>query len=145
MKLELAFGLVIDLGGLFGQGEGDANSETFDGIGDGDWGGGSSSDSDFDFFDDFTSKPLLQRAFTTCALFLLSSAALFAQKVSETADKAQSWYHHLAFYIGPVISFGPIYFTGGACLGGFGCFAVGGGIKIGNWGIGVLFPIWIWW
>lgn len=147
MSIGLAIGLVIDLGGLLGQGEGASGGSTETGGGDG---GG-------DFLSDVADmvggvvdeRRMIQVPFRNIPKaiknfrmlpFFVPSLALAAEK---TGSKA--WYHNFAFYIGPVIDVGFLYFTAGACLGGFGCLAGGGGLKLGNFGIGVLFPFWKWW
>lgn len=146
MKMKLAIGLVIDLGGLLVQGERGIGGDTANSGG----GGG-------DFLSDvadavggivderrmiqvpFRNIPKVIKNFRMLPL-LIPTLALAADKVV-----GKAWYHNFAFYIGPVIDVGFIYFTAGACLGGFGCLAGGGGLKLGNFGIGVLLPFWKWW
>jgi hypothetical protein len=146
MGIGLAIGLVIDFGGLLGQGEVGGGGDTETG------GGGvgdilsSVADAVGGIVDErrmiqvpLRNIPKVIKNFQILPL-LVPSLALAADK---TAGKA--WYQNFAFYIGPVIDVGFLYFTAGACLGGFGCLAGGGGLKLGSFGIGVLFPFWKWW
>lgn len=146
MGFGLAIGIVIDLGGLLGQGEGASGGDTTS-----DGGGGG------DFLSDAASAiggvvderrmiqvpirniPRALKALKTLPL-LFPSLAMAAGEASE-----KSFLHHIAFYIGPIFDIGIFYVTVGACIGGFGCAAGGGGLKFGNFGIGVLFPFWKWW
>ena len=79
------------------------------------------------------------------ALWMLPILLPSLAHAADHASGGQAWYQNFALYIGPIIDIGFIYFTIGACLGGFGCVAGGGGLKFGNFGIGVLFPFWKWW
>lgn len=145
MGIGLAIGLVIDLGGLLGQGEGagDGNTETGGG------GGGFLSDVADAVGGIVDERRMIQVPFRNIpkAIKNFRMLPLLVPSLALAADKAggKAWYHNFAFYIGPVIDVGFIYFTAGACLGGFGCLAGGGGLKLGNFGIGVLFPFWKWW
>ncbi len=143
MEFGLALGLVIDLGPVLGQGDtdGETAGNIASNVGDG------IADADIDLGDNFSETPTwTQRVLTTIILFITSTTLLIAQQTQKAAEKTTSWYHHVALYIGPEVSFGPFYLTAGGCFGGFGCLAIGGGINLGkNFGIGVLFPIWIWW
>lgn len=143
MELKLALGIVINLGGLMGQGEGDIDGDTMSSLGDSI---GDAADGIADL-DDFSPTPTwAQRVLTTIVLFVVSTTTLLAQKVGEAVEKTSKWYHNFALYVGPEVTIGPFFLTGGACVGGFGCFAIGGGFNIGkNFGIGILVPIWIWW
>ena len=128
----LDLGLVVDLGGVFGQAETDDPGEAFEGIGD----AADGIDIDIDSY----ALPLIGAG----AVAALSDTAKAVEKTTEEAAE-KGIVDRLAFYIGPSINLGPIYFTAGACIGGFGCAAVGGGLRFKSFGIGVLVPIWKWW
>ena len=144
MGFGLAIGLVIDLGGIIGQGE------TAPGVGDSssDGGGGSALDSLADSIGGIVDeRRMIQVPLRNIprALRVLRSTPLLipslAMAATTEAAGDKPFYRHFALYIGPILSLGFLYGTAGICLGGFGCFAGGGGLKFGNFGIGVLFPI----
>ena len=126
-------GLVVDLGGLIGQAETSNPESTLDDISDGADTIGNSVDIDS------ITLPIVGTS-----LIALSQTAKAVEEATKQASE-QGMLERLAFYIGPSINLGFIYFTAGACLGGFGCFAVGGGLRFGSFGIGVLIPIQKWW
>ena len=173
MKIDIAVGFVVDFGGVTVQGQSGIASNGGDpyidccietdccvnaeccGNGhhgsncDSDCAGG--CDSDLSGCDSDCSMTALDRTkeklslwfgrvALTVQLLILSTVFAFAQATEKAARGVQ-----FAFYIGPTISFGPFYFTFGACLGQFGCFAVGGGLRIAGVGVGILVPIWPWW
>lgn len=146
MGLGLAIGIVIDLGGILGQGEMDNGGDSAsDGGGDG---GGFVSDVADAIGGTVDRRGLIQVPWKNIprALKLLSSGALAAPLMAHAAETAErSFGSRIAFYIGPVLDVGRFYFTVGACLGGFGCAAGGGGINLGPIGLGILFPFWKWW
>lgn len=147
MKIGLAIGLVIDLGGLLGQGEGGIGGNNTANSG----GGGGDLLSDFAnaIGGTLDERRIIQVPFRNIpkAIKNFRMLPLLFPSLVLAAEKTESkvWYHNLAIYIGPEIDIGFLYFTVGACLGGFGCLAGGGGLKLGNFGIGVLFPFWKWW
>lgn len=144
MGFGLAIGLVIDFGGLIGQGEtapgmGDSSS---DGGGGGAW--ESLADSVGGIVDERRMIQVPLRNIPRAIKVLRSTPLLLPSlAMAATAEKVgdKPFYRHIALYIGPVLSLGFFYGTAGICFGGFGCFAGGGGLKFGNFGIGVLFPI----
>lgn len=164
MKVDIAIGVVVDFGGVVGQGQSGLGNSSGDvgcldcdtdycGNGhhhsacDSDYGGGCDSDlSDSDCSITALDRVKEQlslwfgRVALTIQLMILSTIFAFAHGTEKISRGIQ-----FAFYIGPTVSFGPLYFTCGACIGQFGCFAVGGGIQFGGWGIGILIPIWPWW
>ena len=145
MGIGLAIGIVIDLGGILGQGEGDNGA---DGTSDGGGGGDFISDAADAIGGIVDRRGLIQVPWRNIprALKMLSSGVLMAPLMAHAAETAErSFGSRIAFYIGPVLDVGWLYFTVGACLGGFGCAAGGGGIKLGPIGLGVLFPFWKWW
>lgn len=147
MGLGLAIGIVLDLGGLIGQGEGSGDGETSSGGGGGDGILSDIADSVGGIVDERRMIQIPLRNIPK-AIKALRNLPLLVPSLALAADKAtggKAWYQSVAFYIGPIIDVGFIYFTAGACLGGFGCAAGGGGLKFGNLGIGVLFPFWKWW
>lgn len=148
MSIGLAIGLVINIGGLLGQGNSTSGDESGDGI------TNSITDGLSDIADSiggiFDERRMLQVPWYNIPKFLMM-ILLFPAILPTLVYAANpeihhhSWYQNFAFYIGPVIDIKFIYFTAGICIGGFGCAAGGGGIKLGNFGIGVLFPFWKWW
>ena len=145
MGLGLAIGIVFDLGGILGQGEGDNGAG---GAGNGGGGGDIISDVADAVGGIVDRRGLIQVPWRNIprALKVLSSGVLMAPLMAHAAETAErSFGSRIAFYIGPVLDVGWLYFTVGACLGGFGCAAGGGGIKLGPIGLGVLFPFWKWW
>lgn len=147
MGIGLAIGLVIDLGGLLGQAEGGSDTASDSS------GGGESS-----FLSDIADAiggtidergmiqiPIRNIPKAIKALWMLPVLLPSLAHAADHASGGRAWYQNFALYIGPIIDIGFIYFTIGACLGGFGCVAGGGGLKFGNFGIGVLFPFWKWW
>lgn len=150
MSFGLAIGVVIDLGGILGQGEGSIGG---DGASDGGGGGG-------DIISDAASgiadavggivdrRGLIQVPWKNIprALKVLSSGVLVAPMMAHAAETAErSFGSRIAIYVGPVLNIGWFHLTVGACFGGFGCAAGGGGINLGPIGLGVLFPFWKWW
>lgn len=146
MGIGLAIGVVIDFGSVIGQAEAAGGGETSSG-----GGGGDGILSDIaDSVGGIVEKGMIQVPLKNIpkAIKVLSNLPLFVPSIAMAADKAggeKAWYQNVAFYIGPIIDVGFIFFTVGACLGGFGCAAGGGGLKFGNFGVGVLFPFWKWW
>ncbi|MDB5260631.1 MAG: hypothetical protein JWN37_862 [Candidatus Nomurabacteria bacterium] len=147
MHFGVALGIVIDLGGILGEGSGISDDIS---TGDGGGGGGdvlaSIADSVGGILDErrmiqvpFRNIPKAIRAMRILPL-LLPELALAAEKAA-----GKAWYKRVAFYIGPNLDIGFLFVTVGACLGGFGCLAGGGGIRFGSFGIGALFPFWKWW
>lgn len=163
-SINLAVGAVLDFGGISGAGKG--NTGDSGGCCDGGSGGGEYCDPilccDSDYGSSHSSGcdsdcgsggcdsdlsmvvPKTQwftRTILTLQIVFLSILSLAAQATEKASQGLQ-----FALYAGPELSIGPVFLTCGACMGQFGCFAVGGGINIGkNWGIGILIPIWIWW
>jgi hypothetical protein len=141
--LGVAIGIVVNLGGLIGQAEGDG----VDGIGEGGEGFLSGiADAVGGSFDErrmlrIPLKNIIRAMKVIPTLPILFPSLAFAA----SGGKVQPWYSHFAFYIGFLLDLKIFYLTLGACLGGFGCLAAGGGIKLGNFGIGLLFPIMKWW
>lgn len=122
-------GLVFDLGGFFIAGETDEPGDIADGLGD-------IGDS-VDVFDSWL-------PFAATGALLSSFFGSVAEAASNAAEE-KGFFSSLALYVGPSINLGPIYLTTGACIGGFGCWAAGGGIRFGSFGIGILIPIGNWW
>ncbi|GAB0174659.1 MAG: hypothetical protein HHAS10_05380 [Candidatus Altimarinota bacterium] len=143
MGIGLAIGLALDFGGLIGQGDG------IGGDGDGESSSGSGGDGG-SFLSDAASMlggsvderrmiriPLRKIPYALRMLpLVMPSLALAAEK-----SGAKGWGDRWAIYVGPIFTFALFYVTIGGCFGGFNCFAWGGGLKLGNIGLGVLFPI----
>lgn len=53
---------------------------------------------------------------------------------------ARSPFAKVGFFIGPSIEWRFVYVTIGICVGGFGAFGIGGGIRFRRWGIAGLVP-----
>lgn len=147
MSLGLAIGIVIDLGGLLGQGEGSTeggDSTSDSGGGDGILESVASAIGGVVDERRMIRVPLrnIPRAIKSLRMLplLLPSLALAADKAG-----GKSFLSRLAIYVGGIFDIGIFYVTVGGCFGGFGCAAAGGGLKFGNFGIGVLFPFWKWW
>ncbi len=160
----LAIGVVIDFGGAIGLGE--ASPLSTEDIGSG---GGSGRSGDTVFSVSLPSMPSVisfvaqsvggrvdNRGMIRVplwrvprALRVLSSAPLLIPMMVNAAEgpkaEEKSFVHSLAFYVGPLLDMKYIFVTVGACLGGFGCLAGGGGVVFGRFGLGVLFPFWKWW
>ena len=129
--LSLDVGLVIDLGGVFGQAETDDPGEAMDTVGD-------VADGIGDSVGSYTLP------FIGAGLIGLSQTAKAVEQATTEATE-KGWFERLALYVGPSLNLKFVYLTAGVCVGGFGCFAVGGGIRLGSFGIGFLIPIWKWW
>ena len=146
MGIGLAIGVVINFGGLLGQGDGAGGSDAGS---DGGGGDGILSDIASTIGGIVDERRMIQVPFRNIprAIKGLRTLPLLIPSLALAADQAggKAWYNNFALYIGPVIDIGFIYVTVGACLGGFGCLAGGGGLKFGSLGIGVLFPFWKWW
>jgi len=127
----LDVGLVVDLGGVFAQTETRDPGETMDNIGD-------ITDGIGDSVGGYTLP------FVGAGLVALSQTAKAVEETTKQAAE-KGLLDRLAFYIGPSVNLGFLYFTMGPCIGGFGCLAIGGGFRFGSFGIGVLIPIWKWW
>lgn len=145
MGLGLAIGVVFDLGGILGQGEGGGGGDAVGGGG----GGGDILSAAADAVGGVLDRRgLIQVPWYNIprALKVIATGGLTMPLMAHAAQAAErSIGSRLAFYIGPVLDVGWLYFTVGACLGGFGCLAGGGGVKLGPIGLGVLFPFWKWW
>lgn len=121
VDLELGLGVVVDFGGIIGD-------------------AGTDHESVGDLADGMTSVAVIG-----------GGLAGFATKSAKAVEDAKAdsieagWWNSVAFYIGPILRIGFLYVTAGACLGGFGCFAVGGGIALGSLRVGVLIPLSKWW
>lgn len=161
MALGLAIGIVIDLGGVLAQGEvAPVSSDNGgDGVDGRDSGGFSISlpsvSSTLDcvavavggYVDARGMVRVPFRHIPRALKFLRSAPFLLPGVVcASSAEQAEkSFLHSLAFYVGPILEWKFVYVTVGACLGGFGCLAGGGGLMFGRFGIGVLVPFWKWW
>lgn len=125
-------GLVVDFGGVFGSGESDDPGDIAEMLS--------------NLADDGKSNTLALPVLATISAFLMAFFGSIATALANTTNgEDRGWLSRLALYVGPSINLGPIYLTTGACIGGFGCFAAGGGIRFGNFGIGILIPLHLFW
>ena len=158
MGLGLAIGLALDFGGLIGQGDVAIGGGDSDASGGSDGGGESPTGSEgsdvlgslSDAVSDAASAiggivderrvirvPLrnIPRALRMLPL-IMPSLALAAEQAG-----SKGWGDRWAIYVGPIFTFSFFYVTIGGCIGGFNCFAFGGGIMFKSFGLGVLIPI----
>lgn len=146
MGIGLAIGIVFDLGGILGQAEGDNGG---DGASDGGGGGGGFISHIADTVGGVVDRRGMIRVpwknIPLAMKFLLSGSLMLPLMAHAAETTERSFGSRIALYVGPVFDIGRLYLTAGACLGGFGCAAGGGGIYLGPIGLGVLFPFWKWW
>jgi len=127
----LDIGVVVDFGGILGQAETDDPENAIETISD-------VTDGIGDSIDGYTLP------FIGVGLVGLSQTAKAVEKTTEEATQ-KGLLERVALYIGPSLNLKFVYLTTGVCIGGFGCFAIGGGVRFGSFGIGFLIPIWKWW